>query len=310
MRAGEVGWRIALVGLPFAPFLFRPHLDLWNSQALWMQAWVIGLLAWMLWQGARPLGSRALACWLAWNSLHWLWQWTVIVVIQKGYPTLLLFGWMHLLTIVGFYWAFTALLTREQLPGLLRALAWSAWVLMSYGWVQVAGLDQFFRSLYASHDMRDTLVGTMGNPTHFATHLALLLPLVLLQPGKRWWACAAGILGVIVLTKSTSGCLVALTVVTIWAWTRAPWRTLAFLFLFGGGCLAFFGRMGLDAAGRWEAWSAIWTMVQERPVTGLGLGYLMEWSKTVPMDHFLYRWRHAHNEYLQVMLEQGLLGLG
>jgi len=47
----------------------------------------------------------------------------------------------------------------------------------------------------------------------------------------------------------------------------------------------------------------------QKPITGHGTGYVYELSKVTPPGHILYIWRHVHNEFLQLWLEQGLIGL-
>ena len=64
---------------------------------------------------------------------------------------------------------------------------------------------------------------------------------------------------------------------------------------------------------RIEAWQAAWQVFADNPIFGVGLGDFIDASKSL-VDAGLYTktllaLAHAHNEYLNIMAEQGLIGL-
>ena len=63
--------------------------------------------------------------------------------------------------------------------------------------------------------------------------------------------------------------------------------------------------------GRLKAWGMFYQMFQRRPITGLGAGSIMEFSRTITDGtNFFYGWRHVHMEFFQAAIEYGIIGLG
>lgn len=155
---------------------------------------------------------------------------------------------------------------------------------------------------------------------------------------NKVWNCLLFFLSVWVLLGTGSatafiGVLFGLGVFVIIAMTRAKIRQmgviLLYIFLFGGlsfllADTVFFqgsllpriaGVFGRDATltGRTELWADLWEIILLRPILGQGYGGF--WVEGHPLLEKLWE-RHlwfpmtAHNGYLSVLLELGVLGLG
>lgn len=321
MSVGQLGWSILLAGLPFAHFLSKNlvvsyGLDPWHAQTTWMQA---GLLA--LWGGsggrARALpANRPFPAWLAWTAGITLYAWTVRVS-QQQYPLALALPMLHLAFLWLFYTLAVGTWTEAVRTTCWRALAWATVVVVAYGWVQVAHLDQFYLNIDQRVPEADVLVGTIGNPSHFGAHLALCWPFVLAQKGWGWRLLDAALVGLLALTRSSSGCAAAwllLTLTLAWrhpAQRRRLWAGSGLLAAMVLGWLALTHPAWLSLQGREGAWPAIWKtwIVEGRSLTGWGLGELHTASAAITSGP-LYKWRHAHCEPLQVWMETGAVGLG
>ena len=312
MSLRELGWVVFLAGLPFAHLLNR-SLDIWHGHDLWVKGWVVILFASAL--GAQQTvrnwkANRPLACFVIWVGISTLYVWTVVMTKQKIYPINMLPSVFHLLIILLFYVSALMTWTTQSLSRLLRIMAWVGVVILLYCGLQLLSMDQFFHDLDTGIS-KDQLVGTIGNPTHLAIHLALLLNLFLLQPGWFWRGCALVSLVLILVTKSLGGQLAAFAVICWWVWHR---RRTCFLPLVIG-CGVVGGLYGLshpsmfNPNGRWAAWAEFFEVFMEKPITGAGLGFVMELSRHVE-EGSIFQWRHVHNEYFQVALECGVIGLG
>lgn len=315
-RTGETGWIIALAGLPFACLLFRP-LDPWSASSSWMQAWILGLWAFQLIQPSQGLlVSRPVGCWLLWTWLSAWWIWMTMARSQHVYPIGMLQGLIHATLILLAVQSFQAVMQRESLERLLRLLAIVMVFSLVYGFLQLAGLDQVFKSL-DNATTKDEFVGTMGNPTHFGTQLALSLPLLWLQK-DRLWKCLSGLMIVgIVLSRSTMAMASVGLWLSWWLWRdqRAWSLGLIVIGLIIGSWLFWQHSSWINPQGRWEAWQAYWTLFKDgnRMLTGLGLGWVMEHSNQELVEKGLVNghqlWRHVHQEWLQLALEQGVIGM-
>lgn len=144
------------------------------------------------------------------------------------------------------------------------------------------------------------------------------------------FAVATGMLGAVIVSLSRMGFLATLiagVVVTVggllvrrrearvplWMWTLpALFLVLIMLFFTTGALITRFGDSPsageISRDGRAQIWSESWQLFRAFPVTGSGLG---------TFEHALYPFRrsmptaavdYAHNDYLQVLTELGLIG--
>lgn len=311
MRWGELGWVVCLAGLPFAHFLFPKTLTLWSAQATWAQAWVLGLSAVALSLPSRPKQANwPLTVWVIWVSGLTGMTFFTSVLEAKVYPHVLLMAFLHLLSLIGFYQAALAMWTRHTLQRLFHACAWVSVVVMFYAGLQLANLDQFFDPLPGG-GTHDELSGTIGNPTHLAAYLSLTLPLLLVRTG--WgWRLATVANGVLLLRcGSAAGLLGAWVGSLLTTWLLGQRRLcgiIAGVGLVGGIGMAVV-KDGLNPFGRLAAWQVFWSVFVHRPITGFGPGFTLAMTQNAPPGP-IHLWHHVHNEYLQIALEQGLIGLG
>ena len=318
MRWGELGWGLVLAGLPWSHLLARPHLDIWHGQTLWAQAGGLLVFTLALGQPSQSLpANRPLAGFLLWVGSLTLWLWVTAITLHHVYPLAMLQGIGHLTILLFWYLSAMSLWTSAMLERFLRLLRWVGMSLLVYGGLQLLNLDQFFNPLDPGRP-HDQLVGTVGNPSHFAAQLAMLLPLYLWAPTRweRWMTVPC--LGLLAMTDSIGGQGAAVAVLGWWGWQqfkgRRRWLVLggmSLLGLLGIGWCVWAQPNGLNPYGRWQAWQEFYKLFVHQPITGFGSGYIMELSRVVndtntPINH----WRHVHNEYFQIAIEYGLIGLG
>lgn len=311
MRLREIGWGLALAGLPWSHLLFRP-LDPWHGQALFWQASVLCLSAWAVsGRGHVQIVNKPLGFLLAYLSLWTLWLCWQSIRLQKAYLLPILPAACHLLLIVLAYHALSTTLTPAACAGMGRAIAWSTALLVGYGVLQLLNCDPFFKNL-DPNIKTDALVGTLGNPSHFAAQLAVLSPWLWHQRGRGWQTLSV-VAGALVLgCRSTGGVLALAAAGAVGAWVR--WPHCRGHLLVGGavacGLFVWGSSEALNDHGRWAAWKAFAPLFWQRPWFGSGPGFVMGLSGIFPEGHALYQWRHVHNEYYQMVLEWGLVGFG
>ena len=313
MRWGEVGWLIFLAGLPFSHLLNR-SLDPWHGQTLYAHGCLVVLWAYSFVSNKPTKPNWPLAGWVAWVGALSLWLWTNTIIQHKIYSLPLLLGVFHCLSILLFYQAAVSCWTVSTLETICVWIARAGVLVLAYCGLQLLNLDQFFQDLHRS-DANDLLVGTIGNPAHLGAYLACLLPLTLLRPGWRWKGISVSILGLaaylLLVEKSVGGSLAATGALLWcgWHWARKWfWGLVVVLGILGVVAL---GRTEiLSNHGRFDAWKAFYDIFQQRPITGFGPGFVMELSRSFDdANSPLRQWRHVHNEYFQVAIEHGLIGL-
>jgi len=61
---------------------------------------------------------------------------------------------------------------------------------------------------------------------------------------------------------------------------------------------------------RWEIWERAFSLARLFPLTGIGMGTFHETvRRLIADDTFIYSWPHAHNIFLQVVIDLGVVGL-
>ena len=317
MSFREAGWLIFLAGLPFAHHfsqIFSLPLDIWQAQAAWSQLWIIVLFFGNI--GSRnkqpALSNKPLACFLTWVGLLSLSMWVKTMCVQKAYPLSMLQATTHVILLVFFYQAAVSTWNVQFLAKLFKVLAWTGVIVMGYCFIQLFSLDQFYRDIDNGQPWaKDRLVGTIGNPTHLSAYLAMMLPLFLLQKGRIWKVFTGICLAILYFTHSITGWICATAVTTWWLWYNHRKWLWAFVLIIPLAIVWLkFNMNEFNPYGRLIVWPKFYEIFHEKSITGIGLGYIYELSKTIKNGDVLFQWRHVHNEYFQMAIETGLIGLG
>ncbi|WP_298820350.1 O-antigen ligase [uncultured Chloroflexus sp.] len=168
--------------------------------------------------------------------------------------------------------------------------------------------------------------------------LALIVAGILTQvsamPWRLFWvgiACGAVVL--VIGSRSATAIAVTILTVTTWfvlktaiyfsGWDRLRLSFLGASLILPGGSLLFLNLpellslLGRDVSltGRLPLWSALWSIGWQRPLLGYGFGaFWLDTGQEMEVDIALMRLRfgwalQAHNGYLDIWLELGLVGL-
>jgi putative inorganic carbon (HCO3(-)) transporter len=224
---------------------------------------------------------------------------------------------------------FAGVRTREQLLWVVGALVVGAFIGAAYGLVSPVPVDEEGR-----------LSGALGNANETAASLvaggALAAALAMALRGKPILRLASAIVvplcAMAVFLTASRGGLVALATALIVAVFLAPGRRRAAAFGLGLavvlGAVVYFGALAPAAArervtqlsggtGRTDIWKVGWRMVEDQPVRGIGAGnfevssihYLIAPGALIRDDFIVDTPKVAHNTYLNVLAELGVIGL-
>ncbi len=208
----------------------------------------------------------------------------------------------------------------------LCVLAVSACLVVFEGVTQERYGHGFFRNYRLDFFRRMT--GPYENPIDFATYLIVIIPplmtYALHREGVSRWRLAGLVLvlGVCLARASSIGAWLGLGVgLVVMCWQRTAlrryaMRTLLVAVVLGGAFLVGSGRLpgvlsisDIGKQDRLAMWQSAVGMIGDRPVLGQGLNTFMA--------NYLHYWvggqkqpRYAHNCYLQMAAETGLVGLG
>lgn len=299
------GWLMVLAGLPFAVFL-NTNAPMWVCQYTWLGMGLIGLTGlWLAEGGHAPLISLPLGVWFVWAMGRLGWMLMRPIADQLSISPVM---WpvFHLTFAILFLLVASATWTPEFLPILCRWIARSGVVVVGYSLLQWARLDQFYHPIDST--LPTIVGGVFGNPSLHGAHLSLLLPFFLLQTGWRWRSMSLVTLVLIFQTHSLAAWAATGIVLVWWTW-QTERRAIIGLLVLGGIGLSYLltHPADLDPSGRFSSWPAFWTMFRQQPILGFWTGFVLQNSLQITGGP-LFNWRQVHNEYFQVLIEQGVLG--
>jgi len=207
----------------------------------------------------------------------------------------------------------------------LAVLAWSSLFVL----VEAASQEVWGRGLFRGYHLAiyGRMTGPYENPIDLATYLMVVIPILLGDSATRRGRVRAWLLGLVAAQilclgrTEASGAWLGLTVglAAMCLASRAlrRWTALVLLAVLSSGILWLHavGRLGatlslldIGTVDRWAMWQAAIGMIRDRPLLGHGVNTFMA--------NYLDYWvggerlpRYAHNCYLQVAAETGVLGL-
>ena len=305
---------ILLVGLPFANFIF-PFLDIWSAQGLFFQLGILIIFScsFFLKSESKKVRNLPLGTFVLWSGLVTLFYWMSYLLKTKQYPLIIFLPFFNLLCVVLFYKLAVEYLKEKDINRILKGLSISVFIVLCYCILQILNLDQFYTAVYdkqglpLGHIGDDALVGTIGNSTHLAAYLAICSPLFF----KKSWFHIIGLVllwFVVLMTKSATGLIVGLAVFWVWLLLKRQYKWALFSLIV---CLipvviywSYIPTL-IDPSGRLSIWNKLLEVFKTRPITGWGLGFVRALNIKQSGN-----WTVAHNEYLQLLVELGVIGLG
>jgi len=230
--------------------------------------------------------------------------------------------------------------TRKNYDFILKVWFASTFLICLYGLGQHFGFNIKFLRWDLSIPQCSRVMSTSGNPLFFAAYLVILFPLIfttLIQQleKKKKTAYDFGLIifltGLLVLvlinlfyTKCRGGWLgwgASVLLIGLFAFKRYEWlrkyslvgATLFIFLIIGFGWKT--RQVWLRPTDRLLIWRDSLAMVKEHPLLGVGPGrYHLEFRhspellKRIPRNKFIVN--YAHNEFLEVLCETGIIGFG
>lgn len=323
-------WLIAVLtmGLPWvvSPGTANPFLEL-KELCLIAGGW--GLILWTVLRspllpsaGCRNPGFPWLGLYVLGMGLwhfHWplLWrtpdQPNMIYNLYTWLPTVNVLMGLLLIRVLALYWLRLTLSVQQ----LTQWLCLSAALVAGYAILQSIGLDQWFvaAGLGKGNQWGGVYAG-FGNPSYLAIYLASLAPLCCLFKAKRYILYLTLLLIALYLTHVRTAWglfgvgMLSYGVARWWgAWKEwVQWGVFLGLVLLVGW-VGWIGWHWAQGDERWAIWQQTWALLPStmdttrESWTGRGLGAFQFMTLT-------RSWIWAHNEWLQALLELGVIGTG
>lgn len=218
--------------------------------------------------------------------------------------------------------------TVKEIHTAFKIMMWCGLVMAGYVFIQKMGLDQYFvmtkfeknTDIYALEN--PTLAGTLGQPTLCAAYLASVIPVTLFL--KRYWVSLV-IGAAVVMLGSKMAILGGLATGLWYLFGTKGWPVkIAFVLSICSIILVsgyvynhrteLWNKVQSESSGRTLAWAEIYKDFTTPPlknnsrkftITGFGPG-AFEYTHSIRHNN---RWWQAHNEYLEILYNHGILGV-
>lgn len=324
---------VAVTALALVPWLVWPgHEEPFSTP----KRLAVAIAAGLLWTAALASRRRA----LAWRDgvfaavcVAWIASFSASALLgQHASPAALVLG------VAGAAWALAVARAALPVVGLLRVMLATATGIAVVALAQWLGADPLPAAGWTPEltggSERLRVYATLGNPNFVAAWLAMHLPLAAHvahdeRSAVRRWAgvvSLAVLLAAVASTGSRGGALGAAAGLAAWALMSRvvrPARAVAAAAVLLG-LLAWLSPARVlpeTAAGRFYILMVAWPHAMDRPATGLGPGtferHYPAWEQAgrrerrLPatlVHRFAGPQQHAHNDYVQALLERGVPG--
>lgn len=312
---------ITILGLNISPLIFGVwNINIWSSQQIWIFLWIFilyGLSFHFRTRREEPKNS----------SLGIMFIWIILInmfFIFAGISK----GKLEIVRILVLLNVFSGIvlyrLIVQYMNNINRFIIWMKWsvyltILMSY--LQWLGLSQFFtlfKEPTGNPLTYNIVTGFIGNGTHLAGFLGMLIPILLYKPKILDWIALIGVCGILFFLTGTTIKNIAFSGIVVGFVSTAYYYRKNFkivgsilvFILLCGLLFLYFGpkdlvSLNVNDSGRFEWIAFYWNLCKSHFVTGTGLGTVLQVCHLTPFKTV----KHLHLEYLQILLEIGFIGL-
>ncbi len=239
-----------------------------------------------------------------------------------------------LLPLLALGWFLLVMLVRPRPERLALALVMSGAVMAGVSLLQFSGLDPFALLGWIALEgtsARMRVYATLGNPNFVAAYLVGLVPLTIalrthLAPGHALLSIALALEGLALCVTGSRAAALALAAALVWLAVfgrrRRLLATVVVAGLVGPFVLVFAPSRSLSTTvrGRFYIWQVVAPHLTEGPIIGFGPGAFPmkfaqweteRWKSGRASDRerrFAGFQDHAHNDYFEILVENGIVG--
>jgi hypothetical protein len=211
--------------------------------------------------------------------------------------------------------------TKDDLKLILTTITWCGAVMAGFVMLQFLGLDQFFKSNGMPHQQWN-LAGTLGHPNFSGSFIAMTIPISIII--KKHWHTLLMILSVFVVQSQVSIGAMVVSLLFLLCFKGKKYIVLSGLIIILLSGLAIginhIKPEYISDSGRFEHWKLIVQdvntpiekitdgekeVIGKFPITGRGMGSFYYTFCLIHGNNF----RQAHNEYLELLYNVGIVGL-
>lgn len=310
---------ILICGINLAPFLL-PQLDIWHAQGIFSQIVILALFSASFIKSPVYREPKNIEL----GILHlWVGSLTAIICFisqtHGKYDITHFFPYFNFLCILILYKTIVQYLNRIDVEICLLAFKYMIIATLLMCVLQFFGTSQFFKLFYPGDRFHNNpVVGFIGNGTHLSGFLGMMVPVFLYFGKREDWLCLV-LMGILLCFAGTStgdpsisGWIVAIGIGIYWLYSLNKinlWHIVTGTIILIIGLTTFWDFISslqiFNLNGRNGFILNYWPIIKEWFLTGAGPGTMNAIYKQTANPNV----RHLHMEYIQFILEIGIIGL-
>lgn len=316
--------RIIALGLIITPFITIRGQDIKELKSMLTLVFMLALGLLSVYKGSfKALKNK-------WALLFILFMWLCIMLAPKSGVMMFnmdlgdFWSWKPFTYILVYFlgiWAIASYeFKKEDLNKVLEVAVWCGFIMAVYCLIQILHLDQFFmKDPHSMGHERWRIGGTLGHPTFVSAYIGVFVPIAIYL--KRWGkAIFMGLMIFIIQSQVSIGAFLISSLFLLWI-KRPRWVIpIIISFILICGIVKVAKPNYIRDSGRLFEWKRITKDIikpendaQRYPLTGKGLGsfyYTYHIVHSTPEEPNKCSLFQAHNEFLEVWYNCGLIGLG
>ncbi len=322
---------ILYLALVLVPFILLPNHGIREQKMGFAMFFSLGIALLAIYYGKlKPFRNYWALCFVGYLLLNYHFAPKPVDLIEQNIPNL--WSWKPILKIVIFLMLWVSIsslkFSNKDRNQILSCMVWVGTIMAMYVLSQWNRIDQFcsvFGSLGGNESVNFVGTGgTLGNRTLVSPFMAMLVPLAIYL--RKWWKAGLMILAVLA-TRSQVAIGALLVSLTFLYCSR--YRRVFYLLLAGVALVFTLSVIGyntndrvhdlIDDGSRFKVWGMVVDDWQSPVVENQDRGYALT-GQGIGSFRYAFSFKHrnditgpmfhqAHNEYLQVLYECGLIGL-
>lgn len=310
------------------PWIFIPINGIQDQlrlpKAYFFDVMCLSIICFGIYKGLRFTYRNKYLSWLSiWVFLTMVFNWYCPVIMGKdGMPIFnvwALDGYIHYILALFASIICLSYLETHEYSTIARSICFSAVMVTIFAICQISGFDPLKHIVkYIEHDSdgapinKNKFSALIDHPNLVGNYLVLSLPFFLMFKEHKYKFGALFIVLGIFLSKSSMS-IIALCLITLF-WLVMRFRTMRVCIL-SGICLVLliilglshsgFNKLNTGFTGRYEVWQKAVEHIKDNPLFGQGSGI----TKMLGIKTGSMSWVFLHNDYLELIMQFGLLGL-
>lgn len=314
------------------PWIFIPIPEVSNQlrlpKAFFFDFLCLGIICWGICYGLKFTYKNKYLSWLSlWVFVTMIFNWYIPFLVGSGgsprFNVWCIDSYIHYLLALITSWICMSYLEKKDFITIAKYACLSSVLVTIFAFLQIVGFDPLKKLVYYNPGETNHFSALIDHPDMVGNYLAMSLPLFFMFKEMKYRVGMVIVAVGIILSKSSLSILALFLASLIYVFLRYRSKKvnifcISALLIFLIVVLNFpqFNKFNTGFTGRITMWGEIINHIKDNPLFGLGAGvtkmFNISFGQFCVKGEFGCRplyWVFAHNDYLEMTIQFGLLGL-